>query len=134
MHLLSQVLQRPGWCQPWQRAMTRQIRIPSITISVRDTLGVLSAAVLVSGLVLLAVWVAGLAIGNVVSAAGWGAAIVFLGLAIDSRPREALLRALTALGLVVLAWLQLVVAPEWVIASVLLLAPWLVAALFKRSR
>lgn len=132
MQLISQVLNLPGLCQPWQRAMTFQIRIPAITISVRDTLVVLSASVLVAALILLAVWVSGLDVRNVVSAASWGAAIVFLGLAIDSRPRRALLQSLTALALVLLAWLQLAVAPEWVIASALLLAPWLSASLVKR--
>lgn len=132
MQLISQVLNLPGLCQPWQRAMTFQIRIPAITISVRDTLVVLSASVLVAALILLAVWVSGLDVRNVVSAASWGAAIVFLGLAIDSRPRRAVLQSLTALALVLLAWLQLAVAPEWVIASALLLAPWLSASLVKR--
>lgn len=132
MHLKSQVLQLPRICQPWRRAMTFQIRIPALTISVRDILVVLSASVLVSALILLAVWVSGLGVSNVVSATSWGAAMVFLALAIDSQPRRAILQALTALGLVILAWLQLVVAPEWVIASAIILAPWLSASLIKR--
>lgn len=132
MQLISQVLNLPGLSQPWQRAMTFQIRIPAITISVRDTLVVLSASVLVAALILLAVWVSGLDVRNVVSAASWGIAIMFLGLAIDSRPRRAMLQSLTALVLVLLAWLQLAVATEWVIASALLLAPWLVTCLVKR--
>jgi hypothetical protein len=132
MHLKSQVLQLPGMCQPWRRVMAFQVRIPAITISVRDSLVVLSAAVLVSAFILLSVWVAGLDARNAVSAASWGIAIVFLAFAIDSRPRKAVLQSLTALALVVLAWLQLTVAPEWVIATAALLAPWLAASLVKR--
>lgn len=132
MNMKSQVLQLPGVCQPWRRVMTFQIRIPAITISVRDSLVVLSAAVLVSALILLSVWVLGLGAHNIVSAASWGIAVVFLASAIDSRPREAVLQSLTALALAVLAWLQVAVAPEWVIASALLLAPWLAASLVKR--
>ena len=132
MHLKSQVLQLPGLCQPWRQVMAFQVRIPAITISVRDSLVVLSAAVLVSTLILLSVWVSGLDVGNTVSSAIWGIAIVFLAFAIDSHPRRAVMQSLTAFALVVLAWLQLTVAPEWVIASALLLAPWLVAGLVKR--
>lgn len=132
MHLKSQVLQLPGLCQPWRRVMTFQIRIPAITLSVRDGLMLLSAAVLVSALVLLSVWVSGLDLRNVVAATGWGIATVFLALAIDARPRRAVLQSLTALALVILAWLQLTVAPEWVIATALLLAPWLAAGLVRR--
>lgn len=132
MHLKSHVLHLPGMCRPWRRIMTFQIRIPSITISVRDSLVVLSAAVLVSALILLSVWVSGLGASNIVSAASWGIAIMFLAFAIDSRPRKAVLQSLTALALVMLAWLQLAVAPEWVIASALLLSPWLAADLVKR--
>jgi len=112
--------------------MTFQIRIPSITISVRDSLVVLSAAVLVSATILLSVWVSGLDVRNIVSAASWGIAVMFLAFAIDSRPRKAVLQSLTALALVILAWLQLAVAPEWVIASALLIAPWLAASMVKR--
>ena len=132
MQLKSNVLQLPGFCRPWRRVMTFQIRIPSITISVRDSLVVLSAAVLVSALILLSVWVSGLGVPNIVSAASWGIAVMFLAFAIDSRPRKAVLQLLTALALVTLAWLQLTVAPEWAIASALLLAPWLAASLVKR--
>ena len=132
MQLKSNVLQLPGVCRPWRRVMTLQIRIPSITISVRDSLVVLSAAVLVSALILLSVWVSGLGVPNIVSAASWGIAVMFLAFAIDSRPRKAVLQLLTALALVTLAWLQLTVAPEWAIASALLLAPWLAASVVKR--
>jgi len=132
MHLKSHVLQFHEVCQPWRRLMTFQIRIPSITISVRDSLVVLSAAVLVSALILLSVWVSGLDVRNIVSASSWGIAIMFLAFAIDSRPRKAVLQLLTAVALVVLAWLQLAIAPEWVIASALLLAPWLSLSLVKR--
>ena len=132
MHLKSHVVQFPGVCRPWRRIMTFQVRIPSITISVRDSLVVLSAAVLVSALILLSVWVSGLGVSNIVSAASWGIAVMFLAFAIDSRPRKAVFQSLTALALVVVAWLQLVFAPEWVIASALLLAPWLAASLVKR--
>ena len=132
MNMKSQALQLPGVCQPWRRVMTFQIRIPAITISVRDSLVVLSAAVLVSALILLSVWVSGLGAHNIVSAVSWGVAVVFLASAIDSRLRKAVLQSLTALALAVLAWLQIAVAPEWVIASALLLAPWLAASLVKR--
>lgn len=134
MIIRSQALHLAGLCQPWRRVMTFQVRIPAITISVRDTLVVLSAAVLVSALILLSVWVSGLGLQNVVSGAGWGVAMIFLARAIDSYPRRAVLQSLTALGLVVLAWLQLAFSPEWVIASALLVAPWLVASVIKRLR
>lgn len=133
MNMKSQVLHLPGVCRPWRRVMSFQIQIPAITISVRDSLVVLSSAVLVFAFILLSVWASGLGVMNIVSAASGGMAAVFLALAIDSRPRKAVLQALTGLALAVLAWLQFAVAPEWVIASAILLAPWLATGLVKRS-
>lgn len=109
---------------------TWQIRIPAVVISVHQVVAVLSAIALLTVFIILSVWVSELGLRSQVAGMGWGASMVFLALAVDNHAGRALLQLLTALALMILAWLQYNVASEWVIVSAALLAPWLTSGLY----
>lgn len=121
-------------CQLIQQENTWQIHIPAIVIPIRDVLAAASAVIVVAATIMLSMWVAEVVSVNVLAALGWVLGLVFLALAADSRASRAVLQALTALALILLAWLQFVVAPEWLMASAVLLSPWLACSVFKRLR
>jgi len=113
------------------RITTWQIRIPAMVISVRHVLAVLSAVALVAALVILSVGISEMDMGTYVAGAGWGVALIFLALALDNDTGKAALQVLTALALVVLAWLQFSIATEWVIVSAALVSPWLASGTYR---
>jgi len=120
---------------------SRQIQIPSgekffpaMAASIRVTLALLAAIATAAAVVMLSVWAAGLEMNGILGASSWGLGLVFLGLAVDNREPRALLQLVTGLALLVLAWLQAYVSPEYIIASGSLLAVWVAASLFKQLR
>jgi len=106
--------------------------VPVVVDSFRETLALLSAVIAAIAIVMLSVWVAGLAIQNVFGAMIWGLGFVFFAMALDSKDSLAALQSLTGLSLLVLAWLHNTISPDFIIASGILLALWVAAALFRR--
>jgi len=107
---------------------------PVILLPVREVLAFLAAGILAAAIVLLSVWVAGLDAGGVLSASTWGLGFIFLGVAVDNRRRGACLQLATGAALLLLAWLQSCVSPNFAIVSGVLLAGWAAAGLFQRLR
>jgi len=108
--------------------------IPAMNASIREALAVLSAVVAASAVVMLSVWVAGLEISNILGASTWGLGFIFLGLAIDNSEPTAFLHLLTGVALLVLAWLQNTVSPDYNIVSGVLVALWVAVAVFRWLR
>ena len=104
------------------------------TIPVRAILAVLGAAVVSVAFVMFSVWVAGLETTGIVAAATWGAGFVFFALAVDNRARSAFLQLGSGATLLLLAWLQNAVSPEFTIVSGVLVAAWLAVATFRQLR
>jgi hypothetical protein len=70
----------------------------------------------------------------ILSASAWGVGLIFLGLAIDNREPKAILQLLTGISLLVLAWLQNTVSPDYTIFSGVIVASWAAVATFKQLR
>ena len=109
-----------------------QVHIPAMVISARDILTLLGALTVASAIVILSIWTAGTDSGNILGAASWGVALVFMALAVDSQAAAAVLKVLTGGALAVLAWLQSSVSPDYVILSGILVAAWIGVAVFRR--
>lgn len=105
-----------------------------ITIPARAALAGLGAAVVSVAFVMFSVWVAGLETTGIVAAATWGAGFVFFALAVDNRARGAFLQLGSGAILLLLAWLQNTVSPEFTIVSGVLVAGWLAVATFRQLR
>lgn len=108
--------------------------VPVVVDSFRETLALLAAVIAAITIVMLSVWVADMQIQNIFGAFTWGLGFVFLAMAVDNRGLMAALQAFTGLSLLVLAWLQSVVSPDFIIASDILVALWVAATLFRRLR
>ena len=121
-------------CHFIRQENTWQIRIPAMVIPIRDVLAAASAVIVAAATIMLSLWLAEVGSVNELAAIGWGLGLVFLALAADSQASRAVLQTLTALALILMAWLQLAVAPEWLMASAVLLSPWLACSVFKRLR
>jgi hypothetical protein len=111
-----------------------QERIPAMAISIREILALLSAVTVATAIVMLSVWVAGMEVTAILGASTWGVGFIFLGLAVDNREPTALLQLGTGVALLVLAWLQNTVSPDYTIVSGVVLATWLAVAVFRRLR
>ena len=108
--------------------------VPVVVDSFRETLALLSAVIAAIATVMLSVWVAELAIQNIIGAFTLGLGFVFLAMAVDSRESFAVLQSLTGLSLLVLAWLHSTVSPDFIIVSGILVALWVAATLFRHLR
>lgn len=109
-------------------------QLPEMVIPICEILALLSAVTVATGVIMLSIWAAGMDISGLIGAAGWGVAIVFFALAVDSRTPVALLQGSTGVALAVLAWLQFVVSPEYTIVSGIVIAAWLAVAVFERLK
>lgn len=109
-------------------------QLPEVVIPISEILALLSAVTVATGVIMLSIWAAGLDMTGIVGAVGWGVAIIFFALAMDSRTPVALLQLSTGAGLVLLAWLQLAVSPEYTIVSGIVIAAWLAVAVFERLK
>ena len=112
----------------------REQFVPSVSVSMREVVALLSAVTSAVAIILLSVWATGSGLTAVLGAGTWGISFVFLGMAVDSRKPAALLQLSTGLTLMVLAWLQYRVSPEFMILTGVLMAAWVSVGLFKRLR
>lgn len=108
--------------------------IPATLASIREILAMLAAVSVATVIVMLSVWVAGMEVTAILSASAWGVGLIFLGLAIDNREPKAILQLLTGISLLVLAWLQNTVSPDYTIVSGVIVATWAAVATFKQLR
>ena len=108
--------------------------VPSVSVSLREVVALLSAVTSAVAIILLSVWASGSGLTAVLGAGTWGISFVFLGMAVDSRKPAALLQLSTGLTLMALAWLQYKVSPEFMILTGVLTATWVSVGLFKRLR
>ena len=108
--------------------------VPSVSVSLREVVALLSAVTSAVAIILLSVWASGSGLTAVLGAGTWGISFVFLGMAVDSRKPAALLQLSTGLTLMALAWLQHKVSPEFMILTGVLMATWVSVGLFKRLR
>ena len=112
----------------------RELFFPTVSVSMREVLALLSAVTSMIAITLLSVWASGSEMTAVLSAGTWGISFVFLGLAVDNRVSTALLQLSTGLALMVLTWLYFTVSPEFIILSGVLVATWVSFELFRRLR
>ena len=108
--------------------------IPATVASIREILAMLGAVITATTIVMLSVWVAGMEVTAILSASAWGVGLIFLGLAVDNREPKALLQLLTGISLLVLAWLQSTVSPDFTVVSGVIVATWVAVATFKQLR
>ena len=112
----------------------REQFFPSVSLSMREVVALVSAVTSAVAIILLSVWATGSGLTAVLGAGTWGISFVFLGMAVDSRKPAALLQLSTGLTLMALAWLQYKVSPEFMILTGVLMATWVSVGLFKRLR
>ena len=105
-----------------------------MVISIREILALLSAVTVATTAIMLSIWVAGMDISPIIGAGTWGVAIIFFALAVDSRTATALLQLSTGGALIVLAWLQNAVSPDYTVVSGVLMAGWIAVVVFKRLK
>jgi len=108
----------------------KQIQV--MEISIREILALLAAVTMAAAVIMLSIWLAGLEINNILAAVTSAAAFMFLGLATDSRRMTAALQAMTGIALLVLAWLQNTVSPDYIIVSGAVMAAWVAVVVFRR--
>ena len=111
-----------------------ELIVPGMAASIREILALLSAVTVATSIVLLSVWIAGLEWTNIFSALTWGGGLVFLGLALDKRGPTIYFQSVTGLVLLVLAWLQNSVSPDFIIISGALLSAWAAITVFFHLR
>ena len=130
MKTLNASLQQPRQVQiiPTGRFM------PAIAASAHEVLALVSAIALAATIVMLSVWVAGLEMTDVLGAGIWGVGFIFFGLAVDNSDPKAILHLATGGALIVLAWLQANVSPDYIIISGVIVATWVAVSVFKRLR
>lgn len=114
------------------RYITSKGQLPAIAAAMRNILTLSSSGLIAIAIITLSVWAAGTDIAMYLGAGTWGVGFIFLGVAVDSRGRAALLQSITGISLLVLALLQNYVSPDFIIASGVLLATWLSVVSFKR--
>lgn len=123
---LQRITDLPGEAMNWQ------IRIPAMVISIRQVVAVLGASVAALLLLTLTVWFVEMGLGPYIAPVSWGVAMIFMASALDHHEGTSIAKVLTALGLAALAWAQYFIAAEWGIVAAILLAPWLIMAVYKR--
>lgn len=122
--------------QPNRQLQTRakQRLIPFMSILIQTILAFLGSLTTATAIVLLSVWAAGVEISNVIDASTWGLGFVYLGLATDNRKPTAIFQLATGIALLVLAWLQHTVSPDFTIVSGVLVATWVAIMIFRQLR
>ena len=101
-------------------------------VHIQTILASLGALTTATAIVLLSVWMAGVEISNMVDASTWGLGLIFLGLAVDNRKPTAIFQVATGMALLVLAWLQHTVSPDFTIVSGVLVATWVAVRVFRQ--
>jgi hypothetical protein len=109
-----------------------RVQLPAMAHSIREILALLGAATAAVAVIMISVWLTGLEISNILGAGTWGAAFVFLALAVDAHKLTAILQGVTGVALLVLAWLQKTVSPDYMIVSGVVIAIWIAVVVFRR--
>lgn len=114
--------------QNWQlQTLAKQRLIPFMVVPIQTILVFLGALTTATAIVLLSVWMAGVEISNIIGAGTWGLGFIYLGLAVDNHKPTAIFQLATGIALLVLAWLQHTVSPDFTIVSGVLLATWVLS-------
>jgi len=100
--------------------------------TLRDLMFLMSAVLTAAAIITLTVWLAGAEFSVFMGASTWGLGFIFLAMAMDRRGRLALLQAFSGGTFLVLALLQKSVSPDFGIFAGVLVAAWVVVALYKR--
>lgn len=108
--------------------------IPVMANSIREILALLSAVATATAIVLFSIWLSGLEFTPLLGAGIMGVGFIFFGLAIDNFSPVSLLQLGTGIALLILAWLQNTVSPDYTIVSGAIVATWVAIALFRRLR
>jgi hypothetical protein len=116
------------------QTMAVQDHLPEMVISIREILALLSAVTVAAAAIMLAIWVAGMDISSFIGAGTWGIAMIFFAMAMDNRKAKALLQLSTGGVLMVLAWLQYAVSPDYTVVVGVLVAGWIAVAVLKRLK
>ena len=116
------------------QTMAVQDHLPEMVISIREILALLSAVTVATAAIMLAIWVAGMDISSFIGAGTWGIAMIFFAMAMDNRKAKALLQLSTGCVLMVLAWLQYAVSPDYTVVVGVLVAGWIAVAVLKRLK
>ena len=117
-----------------QNQAISQSVLPTVAVSIQETLAAFSAAASVTLLVSLSIWIASMEVSHLSAAVSWGLGFIFAGLAVDGRGSTAVLQVITALSLFLLAFLQNYVSADFVIAAGALLATWSAGFVFRQLR
>lgn len=105
---------------------------PAMAGTLRDLMFLMSAVLTAAAIITLTVWLAGGELSVFMGASTWGLGFIFLAMAMDRRGRLALLQAISGGTFLILALLQNSVSPDFGIIAGVLVAAWLVVALYKR--
>ena len=116
------------------QTMAVQDHLPEMVISIREILALLSAVTVATAAIMLSIWVAGMDISSFIGAGTWGIAMIFFAMAMDNRKAKALLQLSTGGVLMVLAWLQYAVSPDYTVVVGVLVAGWIAVAVLKRLK
>lgn len=128
-------LQLTHWHYPYTcEKHAWHVRTPFKAITVHGLAATLGAVATALVIVLLAAWVSLIGSAYMLGAVTWGAAVVSMALAVDGRGTQAALLSMTAVALVLFAWLQVSVASGFVVAAAALVAAWVVPQVFARLK
>jgi hypothetical protein len=111
---------------------TGERHISAIMLCRRETPALLAAVMSATALVAVFVWVASIASNDVISGGTWGLGLIFFGLATDSRKRAAIWQLTTGVALLVLAFLQVAVSPDFTLVSGAIVTTWVAVTVFRR--
>jgi hypothetical protein len=106
--------------------------IPAMAGTLRDLMALMSAVLIATVIITLAVWMAGLQFNGFLAASTWALGFTFLAMAIDRHGRLAFLQVATGGSLFTLALLQNSVSPDFGILTGILVAVWVAVALYRR--
>ena len=106
--------------------------IPAMAGTLRDLMALMSAVLMATVIVILAVWMAGMQFNGFLAASSWALGFSFLAMAIDRGGRLAFLQVVTGGSLLTLAFLQNSISPDFGILAGILVAVWVAVALYRR--
>ena len=117
---------------PAGHALPKPVIRKAYALDLAGVVAILTAVIIATAIVVLAMWAAGHNGQDALGALGWMAGIVFLALAIDSRDPLSILQLVTGISLMLLAWASSRISPEFGVISGLIIAAWVVAPLSSR--
>jgi hypothetical protein len=108
--------------------------LPALSGYLREIMAMMGAVAVAVAIVILSIGVTGTELNNILAAATWGVAFLFLGLAVDNREPAALLQLITGVVLLALAWLQNNVSSDYMVVSGVVVAIWVAVTVFRWLR